>query len=188
MSTVSAKTTLVGLTLLFLFPLVMAWLMYSGVIDYSPRETRNHGTLVNPPVEAKLPQEIAGGRLNGKWVLLYALPAACHQECRTDIAGLRQMDRALGRDAHRVHIVHLAPAAFDTVSLDEISHIDPNAFTVRDHSGMLSAQLRDIEGASGSYLIDPLGNIMMYYHAGSDPNDIRLDLERLLKYSKTDSG
>jgi hypothetical protein len=36
------------------------------------------------------------------------------------------------------------------------------------------------------YLIDPLGNIMMYYAADADPNHIRKDLKRLLTWSKLD--
>jgi hypothetical protein len=39
---------------------------------------------------------------------------------------------------------------------------------------------------AGTYLIDPLGNIMMAYTADTDPNDIRLDLKRLLTWSKLD--
>jgi cytochrome oxidase Cu insertion factor (SCO1/SenC/PrrC family) len=38
----------------------------------------------------------------------------------------------------------------------------------------------------GIYLIDPLGNIMMYYAADADPNHIRQDLKRLLTWSKLD--
>ena len=41
--------------------------------------------------------------------------------------------------------------------------------------------------ASGStYLIDPLGNIMLFYAAGYDPNDLKSDLQRLLTWSKLD--
>jgi hypothetical protein len=37
-----------------------------------------------------------------------------------------------------------------------------------------------------SYLVDPLGNIMMFYGADSDPNDLKKDLKRLLTWSKLD--
>ena len=36
------------------------------------------------------------------------------------------------------------------------------------------------------YLLDPLGNIMMFYAAGFDPNDLKKDLKRLLTWSKLD--
>jgi hypothetical protein len=38
----------------------------------------------------------------------------------------------------------------------------------------------------GSYLVDPLGNIMMFYAPGADPNDLSRDLKRLLTWSKLD--
>jgi hypothetical protein len=36
------------------------------------------------------------------------------------------------------------------------------------------------------FLIDPMGNIMMLYAAGFDPNDLKKDLKRLLKWSQQD--
>jgi hypothetical protein len=35
-----------------------------------------------------------------------------------------------------------------------------------------------------SFLIDPMGNIMMFYAAGFDPNDLKKDLKRLLQWSQ----
>jgi hypothetical protein len=37
-----------------------------------------------------------------------------------------------------------------------------------------------------AYLIDTLGNIMMAYEAGADPNHLRHDVKRLLTWSKLD--
>jgi hypothetical protein len=38
------------------------------------------------------------------------------------------------------------------------------------------------------YLLDPLGNIMLFYAAGFDPNDLKKDLKRLLTWSKLDES
>ncbi len=40
--------------------------------------------------------------------------------------------------------------------------------------------------SDGIYLIDPPGNIMMYYTADADANHIRQDLKRLSTWSKLD--
>jgi hypothetical protein len=37
-----------------------------------------------------------------------------------------------------------------------------------------------------TYLIDPLGNIILFYAAEYDPNDLKKDLKRLLTWSKLD--
>ena len=42
--------------------------------------------------------------------------------------------------------------------------------------------------AGQTYLVDPLGNIMMAYEAGSDPNHLKKDLKRLLTWSKLDES
>ena len=39
---------------------------------------------------------------------------------------------------------------------------------------------------TSTYLVDPLGNIMMVYASGADPNHLKKDLKRLLTWSKLD--
>lgn len=186
MSRKSARVTLVGLSVLFLLPLVTAWLMYTGVIDWQPGETRNHGTLVNPPVAAKLPEEAQERDLTGHWMLLYPVGMECADPCQQDLIGFRQLRRALGRDGERIRVVVLTDGSAEDKHWQAIAEIDEAASLLASSSGMLRAQLQDIRGEEGTYLLDPLNNIMMHYEAGTDTNDIRLDLERLLKYAKTD--
>ena len=65
--------------------------------------------------------------------------------------------------------------------------IYPEFHLISDPSGKLGARLEQAAGGKGStYLIDPLGNIMMYYEAGADPNYLKQDLKRLLTWSKLD--
>lgn len=181
MSSAATRITLVALAALFLLPLLLAWLMYSGVIDWRPGVTSNRGRLVNPTVEAAWPASFAQPGVTDAWILLYELPRDCDQVCLDTRTSLRQVRRALGRDASRVRVLYLAGKP----TVEAGPEIDPDALVVRDGSGMLSAQLSEI-GGRGVYLVDPLGNIMMAYDHGTDPNDIRLDLEHLLKYGKTD--
>lgn len=186
MSKATAKAALVLLGLIFLVPLALAWLMYTGVIDFHPRETSNLGILVDPPVEARLPDGFGQDDLERHWVLVYPLPTECAQSCREDLAGIRQVRRALGRDAERLRIVALSGLVAADQHEETIEDIDPDALVVPDSSGMLSGQLKRIGDGTGAYLIDPLGNIMMHYPRGTNPDDIRRDLEHLLRYAKTD--
>jgi cytochrome oxidase Cu insertion factor (SCO1/SenC/PrrC family) len=186
MNAKSAKLTLLALACLFFLPLALAWLMYSGIIDFRPAETSNRGILVEPPIHAQLPETFAQLGLNDHWILIHQVPAHCAAACREFAKKLRSVRRALGRDGERVKAVYLSDAAYDELVLQEISGIDPEAIVFRDSSGMLRSQLEEIDQNGGTYLIDPIGNIMMHYQADSDPNNIRLDLKRLLKYAKTD--
>lgn len=186
MSAATAKATLAGLVLLFLFPLVMSWLMYTGVIDYAPRDTQNRGTLIQPPVKATLPPEFQDEDLGQHWVVLYPLPATCGALCQEEIAGVQQVRKALGRDGARLRHVLLAQPGAGENALPQIDAIDPEASVLADNTGMLRDQLKETKGDSGTYIIDPLGNVMMHYAAGTEPDDILADLERLLQYAKTD--
>jgi cytochrome oxidase Cu insertion factor (SCO1/SenC/PrrC family) len=52
---------------------------------------------------------------------------------------------------------------------------------IRDPDGKTASTLQRAKGEQGAvYLIDPLGNIMMTYKGGADPNTLKQDLKRLL--------
>ena len=46
----SPRILLVIIAAMFLLPLLLAWFMYTGTIDYKPASTRNFGELVEPPL------------------------------------------------------------------------------------------------------------------------------------------
>lgn len=184
MSAAFSRAALLGLVSLFLLPLVFAWLMYTGVIDWRPEHTRNRGQLVQPPLPAALSGEFELGDLKGHWMLVYPLSWDCGERCREELIGFRQIKRALGRNGDRVRTVLLADEAAQAAAMQAINEIDREFAMLTDHA--LQAQLREIGAGHGTYVIDPLGNIMMYYRPGSDPKDMKQDLERLLTYGKTD--
>jgi cytochrome oxidase Cu insertion factor (SCO1/SenC/PrrC family) len=49
---------------------------------------------------------------------------------------------------------------------------------------MFSVEGISMQGADNIYLVDPLGNLMMYYPSDADPRGMIQDLQRLLKYSQ----
>lgn len=186
MSAASSRAALLSLVSLFVLPLVIAWLMYTGVIDYRPEETRNRGELVQPPVPAALPEDLDRRGLSGHWMLVYPLSLECSERCREALIGLRQVQRALGRDGNRVRTVVLANQDAPAAELQSIAEIHPGVAVVTDHTAALLAQLHEIGEGRGTFVVDPLGNIMMHYRSGADPNHVKQDLERLLRYGKTD--
>ena len=186
MNTLTAKTTLLVLAGLFIVPLALAWLMYSGVIDYLPKATTNRGSLIQPPVKADFPGEFNRLDLIEHWMLVYPLPLVCGDRCYEDLSGLHKVQRALGRDANRLRTVLLAEKAPGDNFVAEVEAIDATLVVITDETGKLARQFEKLAGRRGVYMIDPLGHIMMHYPSGSDPNDIRLDVKRLLRYTKTD--
>lgn len=198
----SPRLALLIIAAMFLFPLLLAWLMYNGSPDFKPGSTRNLGTLVQPPVPidwsatVSLPAEKhmaveaehSTGVFTEHWVILQPVPAGCNDSCLKRVSYLRQIHRAAGRQALRIRLALLLEDGSSTDQAQNLMAIYPQFHLIQDPSGRLWDVLAEIQQnlagqakpARGVYIIDPLGNIMMYYKTGSDPNHIKQDLKRLI--------
>lgn len=194
----SPRISLVIIAAMFLLPLLLAWFMYNGTIEYQPSSTRNFGQLVEPPRPLSWKNTVlipgAGESESGPaqvfsdhWVILYAVPDPCLETCLQEVSALRQIHRASGRHQARIRIALLMQEPTSNELETSLRNTYPKFHLINDPSGELNATLDRAAGGKGStYLIDPLGNIMMFYAAGADPNHLKQDLKRLLTWSKLD--
>jgi len=197
----SPRVALLVIAALFFLPLVLAWLMHTGTIEFQPHSTRNLGQLVQPPVPVEWarvslgdsPHEPADAAFDGHWLVLHAVPRPCDEACWRQVADLRQIHRASGRQQSRIRLalLHDSEAADDAVDLHDIyaafrliENPDGSLWRILDRVASASEPAASARGST--YLIDPLGNIMLFYAAGYDPNDLKSDLQRLLTWSKLD--
>ncbi len=82
---ISPRISLLIIAAIFLLPLLLAWFMYNGTIQYKPAATRNFGQLVEPPLPLHW-QDVTMVPVNGStpsgaaeafknhWVILYPVP------------------------------------------------------------------------------------------------------------------
>ena len=198
---VSPRIALLTIAALFFLPLVLAWLMYTGTIEFRPHSTRNLGELVQPPVpvswvSVRLDAAAPGSAeeaFSSHWLILHAVPLPCPAACLAEVADLRQIHRAAGRQQSRIRLglLHDLEASDDIGAVQEIY---AEFQLMQDPEGSLWKTLEQVAGQidppapvrGSTYLIDPLGNIMLFYAAGYDPNDLKKDLKRLLTWSKLD--
>ena len=191
---ISPRVALLIIAAMFVLPLVAAWLMYSGVIDYRPGTTRNLGELVTPPRPIDWGEAVAqedADDLLSHWTVLHVLESACGPECIETVTALRQVHRAAGRYQARIRLALLLPEQADADLVNRLHAVYGEFRLLEDPSGSLRQAAAGIASpatgpAGSSYLVDPLGNIMMHYAAGYDPNDLKKDLKRLLTWSKLD--
>lgn len=196
---ISPRTLLVIIAAMFLFPLLLAWFMYTGTIEYKPGATRNFGQLLEPPLPLNWQDAVIvpGGdssgmnateAFSGHWVILYPVPDQCLESCLQEVSALRQIHRASGRQQARIRIALLVQNT-GTSNVESVLRNTYSRFElIHDPEGEVEATLRQAAGAQGAvYLIDPLGNIMMTYKAGADPDNLKQDLKRLLTWSKLDN-
>ncbi len=179
------RTQFLLLAAIFLGPLaVAAWMYFTG--SAIPEGRTNHGALMQPivPLTEALPQSELLQHGEGRWVLMYANPGACGEDCEFALYTLRQSRLMLGREMDRLVrvLVHGATPP-DTALLAEQHQ---GLVTLRDDAlaQLLDSRRPDELARGGYYLVDPLGNLVMYFPRGIDPGDMVEDIKRLLKQSR----
>lgn len=174
------------LGLVFVLPLALAALLYFSDSGLAPERRTNHGALLEPivNVEEALPNSPVAGLSEAHWLLIYAHDGACGAGCEESLYTLRQVRLMLGPDMSRLRRVFLhGQMPPDTVRI-EGEH--PDLITIEDEAlGDLLDDQRPRElPADGYFLVDPLGNLVMYFPPDIVPGDVVDDLEHLLDLSR----
>jgi hypothetical protein len=112
---------------------------------------------------------------------------ACDESCLRRLYDTRQVRLALDREMDRVQRVFVAsPECCDMKALRQ-SHPDLILVQGGEAAAPLLAQLPDATGPQNSnrvYLIDPLGNLMMFYPPDAPAKGLLEDMKRLLRLSQ----
>ena len=182
----SARLQLLLIAAVFFGPLLIAaWLYYGGYFAESMGRS-NHGALLEPIVNLgnELPDSPLHIHNESSWLLLYVDSEPCADPCRSALYTIRQSRKMLGREMDRIQRVLLhGSTPPDTVFL-AAEH--PGLITIEDASlmGLLENKRPAELAAGGYYLIDPLGNLVLYFRPDIEPSDMVDDIKRLLKLSR----
>ena len=178
-----ARVQMLLIAAVFFGPLAVATFMYYGGA-FQPEGRTNHGTLLQPIVNVAEMLPNSAIAADGHWVLVYLNEGDCDDACKNALYSLRQSRKMLGKEMERLLRVFLhGDTAPDTVFLD-----NEHAGLIADNDAGLSALLINKKPASlsggGYYLLDPLGNLVMYFEPDIDPADMVDDIKHLLKLSR----
>lgn len=184
------QITLLGIFALFLGPVILVILMRSSWWQYQPVGLKNLGHLVDPPTHLAL-NETRG--FDNKWLVLYVLDQPCEKQCIERVTTLRQIHIAAGRNNEHLAIVLLSKTDTEATLRSRLDSIYPEFQYVTDTASTALTTLDTVNAnvvkASGdagtmhTYILDPMGNVILAYGADASPNDIHKDLKRLLKWS-----
>jgi len=190
MSLSRQQFTLIGIFALFMGPVILVILMRSSWWQYQPAGQKNLGHLVQPPIHLSVNGTQS---FDGKWLVLYVLDQPCNQECIEQVTTLRQIHKATGRNNEHLAIVLLSRSNPDSALLSRLESIYPEFNFVTDTTGTarttLDAVNANVTMGTGdantlhTYILDPMGNLILAYGANANPNDIHKDLKHLLKWS-----
>jgi len=180
------RVQLLLIAAVFLGPLLLAgWLYFAGT-GLQPAGRTNNGVLLEPiiNISAALPDSPLNAVNDGYWVLLYANDGICDDDCEFALYTLRQSRLMLGREMDRLERVFLHGETLpDTVLLAD-EH--PGLVALQDAAlyGLINEKRPGAAGEHGYYLLDPLGNLVMYFPPDIDPAAMVEDIEHLLELSR----
>jgi len=147
---------------IFVFPVITSWFLFYYHASFHLK-TLNHGTLISSPVDVKyLYSEMENGQQK-KWRVIYVASEICDSQCREIDHQLKQVQKALGKDSDRVNTILLSNQNKQLPKLQAVLN-----FAVDNKI----------------YLVDPLGNLFMYYSSDVDPMNVLKDLKRVLEVSQ----
>lgn len=176
------------LALLFIGPFATAmYLYFFGGDGWRPEGSVAHGILIeNPPsldIGSLALPDGSSTRFTGKWSLLYVGSSNCAESCQKTLYEVRQVRQALGREMSRVQRYFITTGGMPDAKLIEAAHPDLIVIDAAvTGGGKILATLGEYSEAD-VFVVDPLGNIMMRYPAGTTMKDMHKDMSLLLKAS-----
>lgn len=187
----SGQKKLLIILAVFLLPIVLGTLLFFTIDKLGlNRGSTNYGTLVQPALPAVMGDLMQGSEIASKeatlvkkWTLVYIEPKECDQVCLDKLVLMNKIRLLTNEKMRRVRTLFVTNKGtadiIDNTPFKNmvITHVDQN-----DSAFIQQFPKREIKPI---YLIDPYGNIMMYY-GDKDLNAKKVikDLNRLLKYSK----
>ena len=165
------------LSILFAIAFVPIFIAY-GVFFYAPSlmptGTTNNGVLISPPINTGVQGE--------HWTMYVAIPADCDAACQKVLIDTRQIHIALGKEAPRVLRKIVTAIEPDAAFQEDIKENHQHTDLVVDP--VLMARLTGIvNNPNVVFIMDPLGNVMMYFADDKIGKPLLKDIKHLLKLS-----
>lgn len=183
------RRKLVMLLVLFLIPPVGAWLTWQYLGSHGVGSTTNTGTLIQPARALDTSGVLADAGVRGRWTYVMFAPGDCDAQCMDQLYITRQARLAMNKDIPRVErllILGSAPGPALAEHLEK-EHEDLHWLVPGEGGSAFRAAFRG-EGfapdGSRFFLVDPLGNLMMFYADTGAAKGIIRDLQKLLKISQ----
>ncbi len=178
------KLTLIALAFLFITPVIVAIIMNSKLINYSPESFKNYGNFIKPPV--KITGKKSLKPFEEFWTVIYAHTGSCDDACMQMLNTLYRIRLTKGHKMKQVKLLVLHPEA-DTLSIPEqYTSIEQQSYAATDELNSVLSKLspQSLGEGNGLYLLAPEGFLMMSYPKDFEPRDVIKDLGLLLRARK----
>lgn len=177
--------------MIFVMPSIIGHYLYQHHAQFSLKTT-NYGILLSQPIQI----EKLSSSKNSKpqWQIVY-IPQTCADN-QTDkiMFSIHQLRKALGNNRDRVALTLVVDNKCqikDTHDFAKIVFDDQQYKNLENHLSSINPMHQEVTNSAGLglsknkiYLIDPLGNLFMYYPSDTDKMHILKDLKHLLEVSQ----
>ena len=177
------RFTIIFTVLLFTSPVVVAYLMSSGLINYHPEETKNNGHFISPLVKlADYTTDDWVTGLDGHWTLIHRVPEECAIQCQTIENDLHKYRLSLGHRAEKLNLMLIADG-FGSEMPDRFPHIQKVSIADNQQLQNVFKQLseKSLKSGQGMYVVAPEGYLMMAFTPKNTTTEIIRDLSLLVK-------
>lgn len=192
-----ARIVVALMLLIIMGPMLFAWvLFYKG--NLQQLRLSHHGDLIKPVININSVvfhdpvQKISfkGKALKGKWWLIYVAPTRCYQDCQNTLYNMQQIRLALGKNTSKVERLYISNPYCPISTCEQTAS---QSFAQMKRANLEKAEFDGLFGMSNNagedtqgdlYILDPQGNLMMYYPGNKEARDILSDIKRLVKISK----
>lgn len=191
MASTSGKKTLLLMIFVFVAPIIIGSVMFLFSDNLKMGgSTVNYGKLISPPVSISVDGINVDGKAANtettareKWTLLYLATDTCDEKCTARIDLLKRLRLVTNENMRRIRTVAVFPKT--PQNMEKLAYDNPDLLvtTKGDNAASFLSQF-PYQEENPIYVIDPLGNLMMYY--ADDVPDIKRmlkDFKRILKYS-----
>lgn len=188
-----SRAVIILIALMSVVPFVLAW--YYARHPELIEKTSNYGTLIVPVRQADHAQLLARPvsrpewlpEIKGRWVLLHVPAGPCAAVCAETLHKTHQARLMLNKEVLRVRRLLLLPAGAPTAELDAILQQDEDLIVAVAPDSLrrtLAEALGKQPADDTVVLMDPLGNLVLWYDTGFDPYKLVKDLKHLLRASQ----
>jgi len=193
------KITMILLFAMFVAPIVFAVYIFN-TNDADSYKTKNRGNLIRPAKELKnielqffedkKPYKLVDQE--HQWLMVFIGAGECNDECKRQLVVMRQTRLAQGGEFTRVNRMYLMLDKQSDQFMKEVKEYHPGLAILNGTQAQIDNVISqftlddkvDVGKSNRIYIIDPIGNLMMYYEFDANASDIAKDLMRLLKASQ----
>jgi hypothetical protein len=180
------KLSLIAIVLLFIAPVIVAIVMNSSMMKYSPESFKNKGDFIQPPI--KITDKESLKSFEEYWTVVYQHSGNCDDNCKKMLDTMYRIRLTNGHKMKKVKLLVLYPEGSTIEVPEQYNSIETQSYKTSDALNNILVSLSDksLGNNLGLYLLAPEGFLMMSYAKDFEPEYVIDDLGLLLRARKNE--